>query len=289
MDKDYSPSAMQTFDFCQTKWQLEREGWVPKIATRKLIAACWSTGAHAGFAEYGRLKLAGDDDKTHLHTCASHVAASEWLTEIDHYLKYGVCFGTLDIEERRQDLVKLVTKWCNTHLFGVGWELLAVELPLGEQENARPDVIAREPGGNLVVVDYKVKYEVNSKWFNIDEWVSEFAHDFKQIYYTQAVAQHYKQPCTRHYVYGVTAKPFDQVLTPFDVANLELHTRTGADLQSRMTFASQALLRGEQLPGHTTHRSVYGTCELLNACTLYRLNPEQMALEYVKVPRREKR
>lgn len=277
---------MMTFDFCPTKWALEKEGWVSKIATRKLIAACWSTGAHAGFAEYWRLRLAGDDDKTHLQTCAGQMAATEWLTEIDHHLKHGVTFGTLDIDERRQDLVKLFARWPNGHLFGTGWEMLAVEQDLNPVANARPDAIMREPGGALVVVDYKVKYEVNSEWFSIDEWVNEFAHEFKQVFYTQAVEKLYKEPCTRHYIYGVTAKPFEQVLTPYDVQHIDLWQRTHDNVQNQMAAARGLTVL--QLPGHTTHRSVYGTCELLNACTLYGLNPEQMALEYVRVPRRER-
>lgn len=282
----YRPSSIVTFAFCPQLEAFERAGWVPKVATKKLVAALWSTAAHAGFAFYQRALLDGDADPVHRVTAASQVAGAEWQAEIDHHTQHGVTFGTLDVEERRQDLVKLVQKYAKDCLINQpGWEVLAVEEGLMEDGNCRPDVVCRDPQGNIAPVDYKVKYEVNSKWFDMDGWIAEFRYSYKQSRYCWELARKYKQPCRRHYIYGFTAKPWEQRCVPADISDdyFQQWYITHNFLESAMAEQREWAI----LPMNPDHKSVYGMCGMLQACTTYNRDPELMKLDYTIVPKRK--
>lgn len=281
----FSPSQVQDFTFCQQLWAFQRQGWVPRVANRKMIAASWSIAAHAGLVCFHRSLIEG---KPVEEAAAGAVfdGAREWLAEIEHHQAHGVNYGMLDIEAAREVLVKLIERYTKESLLlRPGWTVLDVEREFPAFGNARVDIVAQDPDGLLVPVDFKIKREINSKWFDIQGWVDEFAYTGKQVHYMVALEQEttWNRPVTRHYIYGITAKPWDQLLVPYDIPG---EYKAWWLESSRAQWQAIERAQGNVLTMHPTHRSQYGTCEFLKACTSMDRDPQQMGLDFVQVPRR---
>jgi len=288
----YSPSQVQNFEFCQQFWAFQRDGWVPRVATRKLQAAIFSIAGHAGLAFYHRRLLDGNPFVAAVLDDAVVVACQEYLAEIDHYLSYGVNFGTLDVAAAQGDLCKLLQKYHSgtkdsppSRLLAPGWKVLDVEHEFPEWGNARVDLIAQDPDGFIVPVDFKIKRKVKAEWFDMQGWLDEFKYTSKQVHYMLALEAERNQPVTRHYVYGITCAPWDHQLAPFDLS--EYYKQSTLD-SLKQQWCDITFTQGHgQYALHPTHRNQYGECEMVKACTTLERDPAMMALDYVKVPRRK--
>src|SRR2546428_670275 len=215
--KMFRPSEVEQFAFCPTYWSLKKEGWYTRIATKALVAATWSTAAHAAFALYWRMKLDGCTDQAQLLTASQCEAVQEYVAEINHLVVSGVNFGALDTDEAAGDLRRLVAGYAKNCKLDAskGWQVVSVEESLDGEGTTRPDVIARDPEGILCPVDYKLKRTVNPKWFDHQGWADDFQYSHKQLQYIHLIYKRNPVPKTvknRHYFYTITAEPFAQLL-----------------------------------------------------------------------------
>jgi len=230
------------------------------------------------------MRLDGCTDQAQLLTAAQCEAAQVYVADFNHYIAAGVNFGTLDTDDAVEGLRKLVanyTKSCKLDA-SRGWQVVSVEESLDGEGTTRPDVIVRDPDGILCPVDYKIKRSVNPKWFDHQGWSDDFQYSHKQLNYIYLLQEDERVgervTKNRHYIYSITAEPFAQILTAYDITPEYM-----ADWYTSAQRYFKMMASGEN-EGimHPTHKSPYGMCEMLDFCT-----KGGAGLSYIKVTKRE--
>src|SRR3990172_898615 len=264
--KVYSPSATARFSRCPLLWALDRNGWHPRVLSKRDLYAIGGRAIASGVGAYNLMTQAGDTSAIEIRfKRAADVMSTifhqgiEELEASQRQLPNTAIVSEADeiLENAKRMLGAYTAKNPTQH-----YHIVGVELELGpEAGNARPDLVVEDKAGDLLVIDYKSRWTTRTGaqpgyWENIDRLERSVSHQL--LHYAYFVGQKYGRP-VKH------------------VGICELHGTW--EVMERIEKEGVAPWMATQ------HADRYRLCEMYNACFRHHLDPTLMSHEYVQLER----
>lgn len=245
----YTPYQLDNYQHCPQHWQLAKR-W--KLRDSKQYTAMIIGSAVAlGLEKY--YQQSSDDP----YEAAERYAVQAWNANLDRSRK------------RTVELVHLGVQMGMATDLSIK-EVVAVEKPFNRN---RPDLVARYYDGSLVVIDHKVKMNLEDKWFEstMQEW------DTSNQFFTYAyeVGKAYSEPVNQVFAHVIIldAEPKDGAMANprtyvhpvrIDPGHLAYWLAGAAQ-----DWRSMAAIQGQSeaaRPRFTACKTKYGLCEMYQLC-----------------------
>ena len=288
----FAPTTTETWGFCHLKHELASiERWVPVQFGKRDLAPYLGRAFAAAMAALNFDKLPSRDASAPSPLSPTDappiVASRAFVGEIEALRAAGVQIMQDDVDESAAALGRGVEKYlANDPLIeSNGWHVQDVELTLPNHGRARIDWGGLDPDGVLCQVDYKLKLNLDAKWYSKE--VERYRYSNQMWHYCWGYGEHKQQPVNRYYVCLVVLSPrFSVKAHPYEVdPELLAAWRTSAEQKWRDMDAQKEGLRIPDMA--SVHRDAYGDCIYQRACLELKLDPALMSVAYVQLPRRE--
>ncbi len=274
----FSPSATVTFSKCPRKWAIEKAGWKRRLIEYPELCAVLGDGFSKAMEIYNTGLIKGE-----VHRPETLIA--QGVTTMDERLEWELAAGrriNSKDEEFREKLPSLLEKAVELYIKTdplQGWTILEAEKTFEEHGKARLDILAADQEGPAIL-DYKVKVKLNKEWEGGE--LEKHARGWQRSHYTWMTG------VKRFYIILVVLAPkpyiklepylateYDAKIWPNDAA------RIWADMNTYLPVKNLSEVRGS-----ASHVDEWGACPYQAACLDYALDPERMAVSYVKVERK---
>jgi len=291
--KVYSPSATARFSRCPLLWALDRNGWHPRVLSKRDLYAIGGRAIASGVGAYNLMTQAGDTSAIEIRfKRAADVMSTifhqgiEELEASQRQLPNTAIVSEADeiLENAKRMLGAYTAKNPTQH-----YHIVGVELELGpEAGNARPDLVVEDKAGDLLVIDYKSRWTTRTGaqsgyWENIDRLERSVSHQL--LHYAYFVGQKYGRP-VKHV--GICELHGTRGYTPFITPDAVSHETLAIWYESAkgMWEVMERIEKEGVAPWMATqHADRYGLCEMYNACFRHHLDPTLMSHEYVQLER----
>lgn len=284
------------------KWHLSRvEGWRPRKLAKRDAAAIVGSAFAAGIAVWNRV-VNGEGSLTTTSADAAAVAQDEAERQIARLLTAGCTIPSpvaADFEFAPTIAARAVERVCADDPIPADWTIVDVERPFEEHGNARPDLVCRDEAGRLVIVDYKCAMALKDAY--LAERFESYRRSPQMHHYVWAAREVYgdgpgyvddsltlsyrRADVTRYAIVLVRIEPWKVVLQPYDVDERILRRWTDSAWATWERMATPSTLGPES--NWEACVTKYGPCEMTAACWDHALDPELIALDYVRIPREE--
>jgi hypothetical protein len=168
------------------------------------------------------------------------------------------------------------------------WKLLQSEKTYDEFGRCRIDLLAEDEVGQAVL-DYKVKVKLDPEWES--KSVNDHANGNQRFHYQHATGakrfgiilvvlggnRKKVKPYTKVFLFGDS--PYYDSGLWFNDAR-EHWQRMSVYKHAREQFGDRVFI-----PGSVVHEDKFGPCEYEDACMVHNLDPQAMAVQYVKIER----
>ncbi len=240
----YPPYQTDAFQKCPTLWDYQKR-WAPRGNQR--TAMLIGTGVAIGLEHYYKELMGEKVVRDPLGTALEYVE-KHYQSHADKSLK-----GVETLVERGYDLgitTDLSIK-----------EILAVEKYFGR---IKPDIVARDYDGSLVVIDHKVKVNLDDKYLegNLQEYDS--ANQF--YHYAWGIEQEYGEPVARVVAHVIILAPVGKTLlhpVKMDPEHVQFWLKGTAVTWEHM----KAVEGGGGLETRfASCKGRYGLCDMYEAC-----------------------
>lgn len=278
----FSPSATVTFSKCPRRWAIEKAGWKRRLIEYPELCAVLGDGFSKVMEVYNTGLIKGEIHRPEMLIPAGVTAMDERL---EWELQAGRRINSKD-EEFRDKLPSLLEKAVDLYTKTdplQGWTILEAEQTYTNHGRARLDLLAADQEGPAVL-DYKVKVKLNKEWEAGE--LEKHAKGWQRSHYTWMTG------VKRFFIILVVLAPKPYVkLEPYLATEYDekVWPRDAAATWYRMEHTKGVLESEASLlavPGSASHVDELGACPYQAACLDYALDPERMAVSYVKVERK---
>lgn len=269
----YSPSQTKAWDMCPVYRQLAyKMHLVPRRVAKRDIAAIGGRAFALAMEVYNK-----NSGLENAHSVAQYqiAQAKKRIVELGREVPDWELAYYSSLEPR---LEHALNKYHANNPIK-DYEIIAVEHKLANHGNARIDLAIRDGFGPMVV-DYKFKLRLESKWY--DREVEKYRNAWQLIHYTWGYGEEIKEELSRYGICLVVGEPkFSAVLHEYPV-----HPETMLAWKAsseRMWRHMENEDRGVEQPFMaTTHETQFGPCEFAKACFEHRWDTNLMlANDYV--------
>jgi hypothetical protein len=298
----FSPSQTSTFQRCPMAHHLSRtEGWRPKVLAKRDAAAIVGSAFAAGMESWNRHRQSCG--ATVVETCAE-VASALARTHADAAIARLLDAGCVIPSPIRAEFdyastiaARAVERVCAADPIPADWTVVDVERAFEEHGNARPDLVCRDADGALVIVDYKCAMALKDGY--VAERLDTYRRSAQMYHYVWAAREVYGEWDTprrwpdafhpadvrRYAIVLVRIEPWKVWFQPYEVDERLLARWTDSAWATWERMATPPL---EGPPSHWENCvTKFGPCEYTAACFNHGLDEDTMALDYVRVPRKE--
>lgn len=242
-------------------------------------------GFAAGVASYNHLRVASGDRPSRDMWSAIIGTGKEIVSYYVEQFKETHRFAdTFNPTAVLTDTEAALSYYMDNDPFDASWKILDVELTLPEHGYARIDLGVEAPDGALAVVDYKVKMNLQARYYDAE--VNKYAYDHQQYHYAWGYGVMKERKVERYYIALMVLRPQKSVkLHPYsiDPEYAQDWQHFSQNAWDRMDVLKE---HPEQLTQNPEHQNQYGPCPFKNACLIYKLDPLLMAAkEYVQAKR----
>lgn len=169
--KVYSPSQTTLWMKCPVERRLSSiEGWEPRELGKRELAGALGTAIAAGLGAYFITRMespGGVFVAQHFASIASaNIRERQAMWRSKGYTLPTWHQAQHDSLEARafKAVLRFVTDDCNTSVLPVAWVLRAVEHTFPDHGFCRPDLIVETHPGEIAVIDWKCKLNLEAKW-----------------------------------------------------------------------------------------------------------------------------
>jgi len=282
----YSPSSREEFCFCNRKWWLRKNGWIPNTITYPEL--CGMGGAAIGKA----MERWNNDIMTLVNKDADYYVKIG-LTELEEAMgkmaRYGRIVSHAKDREFADSLPALVEQGIRL-LYRINplkqYAIIGAEIEFPHAGKSRLDVLVKQPDGRGIVFDYKVKFgEMEEKWLD-KEFEKHFNGEQKYTYTTLTQTDMFgiilvvlkPRKDKRHIDPKIVVRTVNVTDQEKQVWLRDAQLLT-EPMNRTLLIQSPTLVPGKTFP----HRNEYGPCVYEDACIRYGLDESRMGLDYIKI------